>query len=512
MVLGVMIVAALFFALMLGVTANEEAPSKKYKTQITQAKQKRAEAVAGVRKVIDERGDKEMRAEDEEKVDKYEKDIEALDKRINALETASRDDDDEKDDEDDEERDDEDDKKKKEKEKDDDDDEDEERSTVLINGKRYLPLGKNGKVKAQQRDKNTGKLIPYVGETAEDFSKRERRSKVEYRDAFLRYCLNGERAVYHAMEKRAVQADVDYTGGFLVMPQQFVQTLIKACDNLLWIRKLATKFQVQSAQSLGAPTLDTDPDDSDWTSELATGNEDSSFAFGKRELIPYPLAKRLKVSNKLLRMAAVSSTFTVFNSEEAGKGTGPIENFLISRLAYKNAVPQEKAFMTGDGVNKPLGLFVNSTRGISSSRDVATGSATNFTADGLIASKYNQKQQYHKTSKWLFSRTAIKLIRQLKDSESRYIWMPGITDTQPDKLLDAEVMMSEYCPSTFTDQSYVGMYGDFSFYWIVDSLEYMIQKLVELYAEANQTGFISRCEVDGMPVLEEAFTRLKCSA
>jgi len=36
-----------------------------------------------------------------------------------------------------------------------------------------------------------------------------------------------------------------------------------------------------------------------------------------------------------------------------------------------------------------------------------------------------------------------------------------------------------------------------------------IQVLTELYAETNQNGYIGRMEVDGMPVLEEAFVRVK---
>lgn len=506
MTLALMIGAAVAMCLMLGVTATSG--SKKYGAKITETKKKRAELVAEVRKVIDKADEekRDLRSDDSERIDRIETELEALDQRIEAYETASR----EEENEDEERDEDEEDEDKEKKKKDDEEDDKEDRSIKIIGGKRYIPVG-NGKtpVKPQKRDKS-GKLTKYIGESDEDFAKRERRSSPKYTEAYLRYVLQGERALHQFIETRAVQADTDYNGGFLVMPQMFVMNLIKATDNLLWLRQLATKFQVQSAQSLGTPALDTDPDDSDWTNELATGNEDTAFAFGKRELVPYPLAKRLKVSNKLLRMASISSVTTVFNAAEAGQGTGPVENFLISRLAYKNAVPQEKAFMTGDGVNKPLGVFVASSRGISTGRDVVTGSATNFTGDGLIAAKYNQKQQYHKTSKWLFSRTAIKLIRQLKDAENRYIWLPGLTETQPDRLLDAEVMMSEYCPSTFTDQSYVGMYGDFSFYWIADSLEYQIQRLVELYAESNQTGFISRSETDGMPVLEEAFTRLKC--
>jgi len=39
-----------------------------------------------------------------------------------------------------------------------------------------------------------------------------------------------------------------------------------------------------------------------------------------------------------------------------------------------------------------------------------------------------------------------------------------------------------------------------------------IQRLVELYAETNEIGFIGRLETDGMPVLEEPFVRMKVGA
>ena len=68
--------------------------------------------------------------------------------------------------------------------------------------------------------------------------------------------------------------------------------------------------------------------------------------------------------------------------------------------------------------------------------------------------------------------------------------------------------MSEYAPNTFTSALYVGIIGDFSNYWIADAIDLEIQRLVELYAETNQTGIIGRASADGAPVLEEAFVRV----
>lgn len=309
----------------------------------------------------------------------------------------------------------------------------------------------------------------------------------------LRNWMRGNAHGDGMQEFRALQADADVSGGFIVTPQQFVAQLIKAVDNEVFIRGLANIIPVPNAQSLGAPSLNTDPDDADWTSELATGSEDSAMAFGKRELTPHPLAKRIKVSNKLLRIGQLNP-----------------EGLVMSRLAYKFGVSQEKGFMTGNGSGQPLGLFTASANGISTSRDVSTGNTTtSIQTDGLLEAKYSLKAQYQRTARWIFHRDAVKQIAKLKDGEGQYLWKESVRVGEPDILMGLPFMMSEYAPNTFTTGLYVGILGDYRHYWIADSMTMQMQRLAELYAESNQTGFIGRLETDGMPVLEEAFARVK---
>lgn len=312
----------------------------------------------------------------------------------------------------------------------------------------------------------------------------------EYRDAFHGYLETGIRP--DSPEIRALQADNDVTGGFLVAPQQFVNELIKFVDDLVFIRGLATVVPVTRADSLGAPSLDADPADSDWTAEIKTGAEDSDMKFGKRELFPHPLAKRIKISNKLLRVSAM-----------------PVETLVRDRLGYIFGITQEKAFLTGSGSNQPLGVFTQSVDGISAARNVSTGNTqTSIGADGLIEALYTLKAAYWAAARWVFHRDAVKQIRKLKDGDGQYLWQPGLQGGQPDRILSIPFFMSEFAPNTFTAGLFVGIIGDFSRYWIADALNLQIQRLVELYAETNQTGFIGRAELDGMPVLEEAFVRV----
>lgn len=311
--------------------------------------------------------------------------------------------------------------------------------------------------------------------------------------AFAKYLRSGAPSL-SMEESRALQAGLDTSGGYAVAPQEFVRQLIQAVDNVTFMRTICTVMpSILNAESLGAPSLETDVADPTWTSELLIGSEDSSMAFGKRELRPHPLAKYIKVTNTLLRQAAID-----------------IEALVRQRLAYKMGVVMENAYLSGSGVLRPLGVFVASNDGIGTARDVSTGNTdTSIGTDGLIEAKFALKGQYWPRARWIFHRDAIKQIRKLKDGDGQYIWGTGVSTGTPDRILDLPYLVSEYAPNTFTTGQYVGILGDFSNYWIVDALNVQIQRLMELYAATNQTGFVARMESDGMPVLAEAFVRVK---
>lgn len=161
-------------------------------------------------------------------------------------------------------------------------------------------------------------------------------------------------------------------------------------------------------------------------------------------------------------------------------------------------------------------MFTASNDGISTGRDVNTGSTTSITADGLLNAKYALKSQYRNEVlgpvRWLFHRDAIKIIAKLKDSTNQYLWQPGLQSGQPDRLLNFPVDESERCPNTFTDGNYVGLLANWQFYEIADALDMEMQVLYERYADSNQIAYIGRLKTDGMPTIEEAFVRVKCGS
>lgn len=325
-------------------------------------------------------------------------------------------------------------------------------------------------------------ILPDIG------ASQDKRATAEYGKAFKNYLS----ATSATEEARALQMDLDTSGGYTVVPQVFLARLIEAEKATFFMRGISSVFSVAGAESLGAPVLDARPADPTWTPELDIGSEDTTMVFGKRELRPQPMAQYIKVSKKLVRASALS-----------------IDALIANQLGYKVGYVEENAFLNGSGVNQPLGVFTASASGINTGQDVSTGN-TNvaITADGLIEAKYKLRNAYWSRTRWIFHQDAIKQIRKLRGNDGDFLWKAGLANDRGDTILDVPLLVSELVPHTFTTGLYVGIIGDFSYYWIADALDTTLQVLTELYAAKNQNGYIIRKETDGAPVLEEAFVRV----
>jgi len=314
----------------------------------------------------------------------------------------------------------------------------------------------------------------------------------EIRKAYVNYLVNGTPT---AMEQyRALQQDDPTQAGYLVAPEKFAAQVIQDKNDLSFMRQMSNVLPpLKKASSLGYPKRTARMSTFAWGTEIEAPTADTALAFGKREFIAKPATGGILVSKTLVRNAAIS-----------------IESYIRKEMAYNQNIHEEQGFLTGNGAGQPLGVFTASDDGISTDRDVSTGNtATEIKFDGLYEAKYSLKQQYQVGLNWLFSRTGVKQIAKLKDSEGQYIWQQSIVLSVPDMLMGYPVKMSENAPSTFTTGLYVGLLGNFKEgYWICDSLTMEIQALMELYALSNQVFYIGRAEVDGMPVLEECFARI----
>ena len=328
--------------------------------------------------------------------------------------------------------------------------------------------------------------------------------KPEYYRAWRSYIRRADGDLGVLRNARAtLQVNDDVGGGYLVPPPLYVKKLLKNVDDMVAMRGAATKFQLGTAQSMGCPTLDNSGSDPDKCIELYFGDEDTDMAFGGRELTPHDFAKYVKISKKLVRVVP------------------NVESLVRERMAYKFSTVMENKYCNGSLNNEPLGVFTESDLGISDSQDFdcASGSVTDWSADDLIDFVHTLKMQYWGAAKILVHRNFMNITRKIVGSVGgEYLWPAYGTGLEKNivfQLLGFPLIISDYAPSTYNgagDDVYAAIIGDFSFYWIADGLNMSIEVLKELGAATNQNYYVGRLESDGMPVLEEAFVRMKLAA
>lgn len=358
-------------------------------------------------------------------------------------------------------------------------------------------LALNADLEKQERSFNeVAEERAWIASTDKKTSGDEDEKKAAF-NKFLRY---GE-SVLNSVERRALSVGSDADGGYTVAPVDFQAKLIEQVKNTTFMRDLVDVLVMAKAKKLQLPKLNASPSDADWTTEVAAVSEDTAMQFGLFELDPNIATKLAKISNSLLRDSSID-----------------IEALIVEQLGYKFGVTLEKGMLTGTGTTAPLGVFVASANGISTARDLTlpTGNATDITtasaADTFVRAKFQLKEGYLNGSSWIMNKATLEKVAVLKDAQGRYLLQEGLSAGSSDTIRGYPVRLSEYAPSTYAANAYVAVFGNFKYYKATMVQPFGIQRLVELYAGTNQTGFIGRMEADGKPALEEAFVRIKMSA
>lgn len=292
-------------------------------------------------------------------------------------------------------------------------------------------------------------------------------------------------------------------GGYFVTPLQIASDVILDPEKSLYIRRNATVQSLVGAQSLGVVKA-ADLDDFEWKSEVGTISQSTEDPTSIRELTPRRLSKLIRISRKLVR-----------NSTNA-------EAVFFQLCQRAKGYTEEKAFISGSGVNRPLGFNVASPNGVSTNRDQSAAAANSVTFDDIIKTYALIEEPYRAALSAIMHRNMEARVRLLKDGDNRYIWNPmGTTNPMvatvgmPSTLLGVPVYVSEFMPdpgvgATITAGIYPITFANFrEGYWIADNLLMEIIPMIETFASSNEMGFAFNSDTDGMPVNEKAFARVK---
>ncbi len=293
--------------------------------------------------------------------------------------------------------------------------------------------------------------------------------------------------------RAAHEVGLTNAGGYFV-PTEVLNELVKPDDNPMFIRRISRVESVRAMITI--PTITARPTAS-WAGETGAVSE-TGATIGKRSYDPNRLTAKTSVSRLLVEMSAID-----------------VEGFLSGELDYQFRLAEEKAYMTGDGSGKPLGVFVADSSGISTARDRSTAAAS-IAADDVMDTFFDLRGNYRSRASWIGSRAFVKAVAKLKDGQGQYVWSavegPGqaLVNGPVGTLMGRPLYESEDAPSTLAAGTYAAILGDFSHYRIFDFLGLAIQVLdQDPYASNGEYGYVGHKFVDGNVDLAEAFMRLK---
>lgn len=336
---------------------------------------------------------------------------------------------------------------------------------------------------------NRPSMVPGVAGVSED----EIRSQKAF-EKYIRYGV-GEvgRAVMTDDEYRALSPASDAKGQFLV-PSSWESQLITQAYNQSEIRPVAQAAPT-GRDAVFMPALS--------KPVVAWGNANLEVT-----------AQTLKAGGERLEIFDLRALILIHNNT-LDDADADIWGELNMMGAQAVAEAEDLAFAVGTGYNSPLGIVADERV---QANHIKTGVASALTdethngVDAIIDLFYSLKKTYRSRGTFAMNSTTEGAVRKLKDKDGQYLWQPPVQAGAPALLLGRPVINPEGLPDVAAG-AFPIVFGDFSRgYKIRDRKGVSVQRLVERYAEFNQTGFMLTRRVGGQVTLPEAFVCLKVAA
>lgn len=263
-------------------------------------------------------------------------------------------------------------------------------------------------------------------------------------DLAVRALIAGDqqKAYQHFAEIKGMSAGIGPDGGYVVHPV-LSSGMTTVMQEISPVYRLARKVPLTTGDAFEEP-VDRETQDATWVSELASRSDTATpqlklFRVPLNEIYTMP-----KLSQRLIDTASVN-----------------VVQWLIGKSGEAFALKEGAAFHIGDGVGKPHGFLGyptastgDATRTWGTIQYVATGASGAFPAssttvnpaDVLVDVITAMKAQYRAGAVWLMNRNTVGLVRKLKDSEGRHVWVDSLIQGQPSTLCGFPVEIDEDMP------------------------------------------------------------------
>ncbi|MGV3793349.1 phage major capsid protein [Citrobacter portucalensis] len=272
-------------------------------------------------------------------------------------------------------------------------------------------------------------------------------------------------------ELRAQGTTPDDKGGYTV-PTQMRNTIIDAMKAYGGIASVAQILNTSNGQDITWSTSDGTAEEGELLAENSSATE-GDVTFGTATLGAKKLSSKIiRVSNELLQDSGVD-----------------IEAYLAGRIAQRIGRGEAKYLVQGTGAGAPLqpkGLAASVTGTTQSS----AAAAFNWKDMNSLIHSLDPAYRGGPSFRWAFNDATLQSIEQMEDTQGRPLWLPDITGGSPATVLGIPYVIDQAIDNAAASKKFIYL-GDFNRF-VVRRVAYMtLKRLVERYAEYDQTAFLA---------------------
>lgn len=260
----------------------------------------------------------------------------------------------------------------------------------------------------------------------------------EYSDSFMAHMRRGE--VSASLNKGTASE-----GGFTV-PIEWDRTVT---DKLILVSPMRELCSVQSVAGAGYKKLiNLRGTGSGWVGETAARPETNTpqfaeQAYGWGEIYANPSATQQMLDDSELNL----------------------EQWLAGEVQTEFSFQENKAFVSGDGTNKPRGLLTYAAGGsnlhpLGGIAVTASGGVGVITGDAILDLVYALPSAFTGGAKFAMNRNTQLKARKLKDGQGNYLWQPSLVAGQPATLAGYALAEVPDMPDVATNALSIA-FGDF---------------------------------------------------
>lgn len=269
-------------------------------------------------------------------------------------------------------------------------------------------------------------------------------------------------------------------GGYTVAPE-YQKQLEQALKAFGGMRQVATIIRTATGAQMNFPTADASSEEGEIVGQnAAVGSADPTFGNATMDVYKYS-SKKIALPFELVQDSFLD--IEAYVQEIQGMRLGRIQN---------------RHHTVGTGTGQPMGIVTASTSG----KIGATSQTVTVTYDDLVDLEHSVDPVYRAGNVgYMFHDSTLKVLRKIKDSQGRPIFVPGYETGNPggapDRIMGRPITINQHMPVMAANAKSI-LFGLFSKYVIRDVMDLTMFRMTDsAFTLLGQIGFVAFMRTGG---------------